>query len=727
MATVLNLAVRRLRNERDPVRQTALDALAALPAPLFAASLTGPAGRTGRDDLERLCLDALRARDCSPASRTAVHTLAVTLLNTSTDDEPLALAVRLLEALTAHTGAVAAARLDRALRHGRERAVLDAVRPWLDTAADRGDLAPLLALVESLGNRARRIPEVQDRLDEALRTCPDGSFADLAAAWLTDRATRADRVAVLLEREPSAAGLGPVLDVLAADRTDLLDQALADPPPTGRFPVPGAARALPPFRHADRWLPRQQRAAVRLAETALADPGRPLDQRVRLLRDVAAVPGHGHDLVRRYGGPDGSDGPWADASALAAAAAGDTPDTALRFLADKAGDDDAAAAWAVADRVALRARPGALAAVLSELLTRERGVKVTVRKSAARLAARHLPPADAARLLAGVAFGEAVHPDLRIAIVHLAPALLPAEEAWSLLESAVADGPEGARRAALCDPGAVAPAHRSRYGRLMAGLLETTDELPSHSVFWSLRDWAAYAPAIITKLADMVTDLDSPPGWESARTALLDIAGSDQPHPAGGAAPGSALHHVVARLLARMASGEPEGGDPADPDLPARRRLEQLVGERRTLDHRLYAPLARQLAAEPRLTGLRVFLLVRAVDPDAPEPELTAACRELVAAVADRPVPAGRCADELYQRLRYRNHPLPHPEQTLATIQALAAGGGLAEGLCAAALVAALGPCTGWPGPWKAYVRSLRRHPDTEVREAAYAIDLSGS
>lgn len=479
LAEVLNLAARRLRNERDPVRRTALEALAALAAPLFATSLTGPAGRAGRDDLERLCLDALRARDCSPASRTAVHTLAVTLLDSCTDEEPLALAVRLLEALTAHTGSVAAARLDRALRHGREHAVLAAVRPWLDTAAGRGDHAPLLALVEAFGDRARRIPEVQDRLGEALRTCPDGSFAGLAAAWLADRATRADRVAVLLEQEPSAAGLGPVLDVLAADRTDLLDQALADPPPSGRFPVPGTARGLPRFRHAHRWLPRQQKAAVQLAETALADPGRPLDERVRLLREVAAVPGYGHDLVRRFGAPDG---PGTDASALAAAAVGDTPDNALRLLVDTAGDDDAAAVWAVADRVALRARPDALAAVLRELLTRERGVKVTVRKSAARLAARHLPPAEAARLLAGVGCGDAAHPDLRVAIVHLAPALLPAEEAWSLLESAVAEGPEGARRAALCGPAAVAPAHRSRYGRLMAGLLETADEFHSHSV-----------------------------------------------------------------------------------------------------------------------------------------------------------------------------------------------------------------------------------------------------
>ncbi|WP_404953340.1 hypothetical protein [Streptomyces sp. 147326] len=724
VAAVLDLAARRLRNERDPVRRSALEAFAALRAPLLAAALAGPVGRAGRDDLQQLCLDALRARDCSPATRTAVHTLALALLNSSADEELLGLAVHLLGALTAHTGSLApAVRLDRALRDGRESVVLDAVRPWLDTAAGRGDHTPLLALVEAFGNRARRVPELQDRLAESLRDCPDGAYPDLAAAWLADPATRAGRVAVLLEREPSAVALGPVLDVLAADRTDLLDRALSDPPPTGRFPAPGTARALPRFRRADRWLPRQQRAAVRLAETALADPGRSLDDRAALLREAAGVPGHGYELVRRYGG---ADAPGADPAALAAAAVGDAPDAALRLLLDSAGADDAAALWAVADQVALRARPDALAAVLRELLTRESGVKVTVRKSAARLAARHLPPDDAARLLAGAALDARAHPDLRTAAVALAPALLPAEAAWSLLESAVADGPENARRAVLRNPAEVAPEHRSRYGRLITRLLATADDFTTQSVFWTLEEWAAYTPAVTGTLTDMITDLTSPLTWEAGRT-LLRIAGSEQPHPAGGAAPGSALHETVARLLTAMASedGASEGGDADGPERPARHRMHYLLGSIMvTVPDRLCAPLARQLAAEPRLTDLRVSLLVRAVDRAAPEAGLTAACRELSAAVADRPALAGRSAERLHQRHRHASCTMQQAEGALGTVRTLSAGTP-PDGLFAAALAAALGPGLNWPGPWRAAVRALRGHQNAEVREAADAIDLT--
>ncbi|QES51794.1 hypothetical protein DEJ50_32025 [Streptomyces venezuelae] len=729
LAAVLDLAARRLGNERDPVRRSALEALTALPAPLFAAALggapAGPAGRKARDDLQLLCRNALRARDCSPATRTAVHTLAVALLNTSANDELFCLSVQLMEALTAHTGSVALTRLDRALRPGRERALLEAVRPWLDTAAGRGDHAPLLALVEAFGTRAHRIPELQERLADALRNCSDGAFAGLAAAWLADPATRAERVAVLIEQDPSAAGTGPVLDVLAADRTDLLDHALADPPPTGRFPAPGTPRTLPRFRHADRWLPRQQRNAVRLAEAALADPGRPLDERAALLREVAAVPGYGYELVRRYADAEEA---GADTTALVNAAAAEDPDAALRLLLDRAGTADAAAAWAGADRVALHARPDALAGLLQEVLTRKSGVKVTAAKSAARLAARHLPPADAAPLLAGAALGTAAHPDLRAAAVAMAPALLPAEEAWALLESAVAEGPESARRAVLRSPAEVDQAHRSRYGRLIVGLLATADESTSQFVFWTLSDWSAHTPAVTETLAEIVTDLASPLAWQSAAEVLLGIAasaGPEEPGRANAAAAVGLLHAAVARLLAALATDAPADSDRDGLDLPARHRLESMFGDSGGTVHRgLCAPLARQLAGDPRLTGLRTSLLVRAVDPAAPEPELTAACRELVAAVADRPVLAGRCAEQLYRRHRHASRTVQDPEVPLAAVRALSAAG-QAAGLFAAALAAALGPGLGWPKPWTDAVHSLRHHQDTEVREAAYAIDLT--
>ncbi|AIS02210.1 hypothetical protein [Streptomyces glaucescens] len=758
VAEVLALAADRLANERDPVREEALSAFADLPAPLLAAAL-GPdvsaGARPGRSPLERLCLAALASRDCSPGTRNAVRALAVKLLATAAgrtpageavaeDDTDRTLgdaatrtAVRLVEALTAHTATVDLGRLDGTLDAGGMRAVVHALGPWLDRAAARGDVAPLLALVTSCGRHAHRVPELQDRLEQAVRTCPDALFGEVAAAWLADPATRGDRVAHLLEREPSAVFVPQVLAVLAAQRTDLLDPALTDVPhPDGRFPAPGTPRPLPPFRHADRWLPRQREAAVRLAAAAVADPGRSLDERAALLRAAASVPEHGRYLLRQYTAvppattePDDTATLPADhvdsaltRAALDAAAHTDDPASALAALLDHAGDDRAVAAWSAAARAAAHARPSRVAALLRDVLHRESGVKVTVRKAAARLAARHLPPAAAAELLATVGRSPGVHPDVHATVVALAATLLPDDDMWTLLDAAVSDGPVAARRALLdVDPADLAPPHRARYGELVARLPFVTDEQVADEAVYHLRDWAQYTPAAGAALAHVCTDLASPLSLWRASHGLAELAQSGLPHPTGGAAPGSLLHDVVDRLLALIAAGEPEGGAHGT-DLPARRRLEAVLGSS-VRDPRVCAALARRLAAEPAVTFLRSDLLVRALDLGTDERALLLSLRELTEAIEGRPVLAARVAEDLTEAHRY-GPPLADPAPAVAAIGALSADGGVVTGLLAVGLVTALGVRQNWPQSCRTAVVALRRHPERDVREAAYATVL---
>ncbi|MEU3304247.1 hypothetical protein ABZ729_31185 [Streptomyces sp. NPDC006678] len=761
IAEVLTLAARRLINERDPVRGEALSAFADLPAPLFAAALQAGAsavGRTGSESLERLCLDALGARDCSFGTRDTIRALAVTLLATAVEGAApggaattdasagavgaaaLRTAVRLIEALTAHTATVELGRSGAMLRGSGVRAVLDALGPWLDRAAACGDVVPLLALVRSCGRRAYRIPELQDRLEQALRTCPDGVFGEVAAAWLADSATRGDRVAELLAREPSAVFLPEVLAVLAAERTDLLDRALTGTPlPGGRFPAAGAHRSLPPFRYADRWLPRQQEAAVRLAAAVIADPGRGLDERAALLRSVALVPGHGRALLQRYtssvqtvAGPDDTTGTSAGpvesaltAAALDAAAHTDDPASALDALLDHTGDDRAAAAWSAAARAAAHARPTQIAAMLGDVLTRERGVKVTVRKAAARLAARHLPPGAATTLLSTVGRTPGIHPDVLATVVALATTLLPNEEMWALLESAATDGPDAARHRLMdLDPADLAPAHRSRYGELIARLPLVAEEQTADQALFNLRDWAQYTPAAGRALAHVCSDLASPLSVWRASHGLTELAQSELPHPIGGAEPGSLLLDVVDRLLALIAAGEPEGGARGG-DLPARRRLQSLISSS-IRDHRMCAVLARRLAAEPAVTAIRTALLVRAIDLEAAEPELLLSLRELTAAIEGRPVLAVRVAEDVEKTHQYGN-PLADPTAALAMVGALSNAGGLVEGILAVGLATALGTRQNWPETCRAVIVELRRHPEQEVRDAAYATVLGGS
>ncbi|WP_329380976.1 hypothetical protein OG625_16265 [Streptomyces sp. NBC_01351] len=839
VAEIMTLAASRLGNERDSVRGGVLDDFVRLPGALLVTAMAVAAGAATADGagadgaaptagpVERLCLDGLEARDCSPLTRGTIRDLALALLDCPAEEALAAAgaapyaasyapsyarrtAVRILEALTAHTGTAELGALERTLRAGREDAVLEALLPWLDRAADRGDAEPLVAVAEAFGRRVHRIPELQDRLARALRSCSDTDFPRVAALWLGDRATRGERVAQLLEQEPSAAHTAPVLGVLAAERTDLLDRVLVETQPPGRFPLPGAARALPDLRYAARWLPRQQEAAVRLVRASLGDESRGLDERAALLRAVASVPEHGPALVRQYlpsakpgglpvepggllvepgggsvesgggpvepgggsvepggllvepgggsvepggrpaepgggpvdpgvpvepgggpvepGAPVGPGGvpvePVFVRAALEASAHGYDPAEALATLLDHAGTDGASTAWAAAGRVANRARPSLVTALLRDLLTRESGVKVTVRKSAARLAALHLPREPAAVLLAATARDPRTHPDVRAAVSGQATSLLPAPGAWEILEAVVADGPAAARKEFLGRKPLHVPApHRPRYAALAARLAVVEDREVAAVALYALADWAWYAPEATAVLGDLWCDLSVPAdSVQRAQYSLRVIAGSELPHPVGGAEPGSVLHGVVNRLMEIVAAGESQdSGGRRGVDLPARRRLESLLGGMSGSrgPARLYGSLARQLADVPALTSLRASLLVEAVDLTAPPREVEAALREIAHAAQGRPVLAGQLARDLHAHHRYGDA-LDAPESVLAAVAAM--GEGLAEGLLAVALASAIGLRQDWPDPCRGAVLALRDHPEQEVRDAAYAV-----
>lgn len=154
-------------------------------------------------------------------------------------------------------------------------------------------------------------------------------------------------------------------------------------------------------------------------------------------------------------------------------------------------------------------------------------------------------------------------------------------------------------------------------------------------------------------------------------------------------------------------------------DLPARRRPHSL-SESWIQDPRISGALVRQLATEPAVAASRTTLLVRAVDLEAAEPELLRSLGELTGAIEGRPVRAARAAEGLKDALRYGS-PIADPAAALAAVRSLGGDGGLVEGLLAVALATAVGIRQNWPDACRAAVVALRRHPEREVREAAYA------
>ncbi|MEU7279274.1 hypothetical protein AB0A69_10925 [Streptomyces sp. NPDC045431] len=730
---LLDLMSTRLRNEQEPVRAAALEALAGVRAELFTAPCVGA--------LDQVVRDALEARDGSPRTRGALRRLALAVLRAHVPDGDAALrdwALSALERIAGHVGVRDLGALHRGLPRGQEQRLFEALRPWLEAAAHKGDHRPLLALVQALGPRAHRMEPLQRMLEDVLESGDDSAFETAARLWLEPSATRDERAGRILALEPSAAVLPSLHHVLAARRTDLLDTVIGGTPPYGRFLKPGTRRPLPLFGYAHRWLPRQQAAAARLAAEAVADATLPLHERAAVLRASAALPVHGRALALRYARGAEGDGPAEVVlveAALGALVWTEQPQLALPLLLAHAGGDRARVAVYAAGRAARYAAPSELDGRLRALLTASDGVKVTSRKEAVRLAARHLPPHRAAALLAAAYRAPGAHPDVQAAVVAASTELLGREEAWAVLTEAARAGADQVLRALVgAEYGAVPAPHRARYARLVGEVCRSADRDVAVAALERLPRWAADAPEVADVLVGTVTALEERFGadnwqrpWRSAAQAVATLAVSGLPHPLGGAAPGSLLHDTVARLLRAVAAGEYEALE--DRDLPARQRLLSLVGnlpadQGQAAGARLVVEaVAAQLAAEPSLAAARAQLLVSLVDLDAEPSELTARLRAVADAVDGRPVLAARIAGRLGSRVAVM-HRAQDPAPLLAAAEGCAAAGDPGAGLLAVDLVHTLGVRLGWPASWRAALRALRRHPVADVRDAALTVTV---
>ncbi|MFJ1808269.1 MULTISPECIES: hypothetical protein [unclassified Streptomyces] len=717
---LLTTACRRLRNERDPVRAEALGALAQTHPRVF-----------GSDDaplLDALAADALEARDSSADTLTALRILAVRLLVEHATNEATDLrswALRTLERITYRVGVPDFGPLHRVLRRGQEHQVLEALRPWLDAGAGRADFRLLLGLAAALGPRARRLPELQERLATALERGDDETFRAAAQLWLAAPATRDERVARIVALEPSSVVLPSVRRVLTRRRTDLLDTLLDASLPYGRFLVDGSRRPLPDLGDSDRWLPRQQRTAVRLAGEAVADGSLPLDDRAALIRAAAPVPEFGRALALAH--KDDTEVVVAEA-ALGALPWTDRPHDTLPALLEQAGSDRARVAVYAASRAARFTAPSELAVALGALLTGERPAKVTSRKEAVRLAACFLPPRRAVSLLGGTFHAPDRHPDVRAAVVRALPPLLGEPEAWHLLDDVVRDEARPVHEALLAvTPWELAETHRRSYAAVVVAAYDTSLALTEgfgggNFLLLTMGVWCRYSPELAARISRTVCDLGERTHWRFAGWVLRDLAVSELPHPVGGAAPGSVFHGAVAQLLAAMHT--PEGGHDAleGRDLPALQRLRDLTsfGYAEGVRPELLETVAEQLASEPLVVAERALLLGQLVDHTV-EPD---ALLERLRNLADTLEGAGATvAVHTSGRLRTSSayHAAPgRAEALLTAADRFARDGGTATGLLAAALVKGTGGALGWPEEWRSLLRLLRGHKDADVRHEAH-------
>ncbi|MFI0942907.1 hypothetical protein [Streptomyces sp. NPDC021020] len=706
--------LQRLRNEQEPVRGPALQALAAVPPRLFSGA--------DRPHLDKITTDAVEARDSSGRTRHALSTLAVGMLRehaVSDERDLVAWALETVTRLSGPTGGHTLGKLDTKLRKGQEFQVFETLRPWLEAGADKADHSLTFALAHALGRRAHRMPELRELLWEAVRSGNDATVRQAVDLLLDDPERRDERTARILGQEPSAAVLPPVLRVLTHRRTDLLDAVLTDTPPYGRFLTPRTPW-LPPVDGIHGWLPRQQAAAARLLARAAADSSLPEWTRAGHIRALAAVPEHGFAAVRRW---TGSPATVLAEAALAALAWTDRPAEALPLLLEHAGDDRARVAVYAAHRVSTRVAPSALEAILRTALLPGAGgapaaAKVTSRKEFVRLAAVGLPVSTAAGILAATFALPEQHPDVRAACVSAAAGLLPSPAAWGLLEAA-ADGPPVTRTALLrVHPYELQAHERPRFARLVGRVAHSADRETADLAAGLLTVWAPWYAEAGPLLAARTTDLGNRTAWRAAADGLVALAAAPD-----GDGP-------LLDALARLAAVPADHLDAeAERDRPARRRLAHLVTglasaaapRPATVQRAAARRAAELLCATPGFLPQGAQLAVTALDLDATAPQLLGALDDLAALHADRPLLADRTASTLHSRLTAAHRP-GDPLVLLAAAERLTLAGTQAAGLLALAVTRALGTRTSWQQEWRARLRALRRHACPDVRDAALEV-----
>ncbi|MQY14704.1 hypothetical protein SRB5_48800 [Streptomyces sp. RB5] len=700
---VLLTDLQRLRNEQDPVRSAALQALTHVPAACFTAASAEP--------LTRIATDAVEARDSSWATRRAVRTLALAVLREHAAGggrELIGWSLDTLTGLTGHSGGVDIGRLDTALRHGQEHDVVAALRPWLEAGADKADHALTFALVRALGRRAWRMPELQDLLWQAVQYGSDATVRTAVGLWLEQPRGRDERVGRIVALESSAAVLPPVLDVLVRRRTDLLDPALAPTPPYGRFLTAGS-HWTPPSYYAYRWTPRQHRAAAALYARTAGGAGHVAHLRTGAIWSAARIPDAGLDVVRRYAGSPSI--PLAEA-ALGALPWTDHPAEVLPLLLEHAGGDRARVAVYAATRAAQYVAPSRLGAQLRALTAPSdpRTVKVTSRKEAVRLAAVRLPAAEAARLLREAFDVPGQHHDVRAACVAFARGLLGERAVWPLLRAAAEGRIELRRALARATVFEVDPEHRPRYAALLRAACEPRDPDVAQALYPVLVEWAPWDPGMARVLAADVTDLTDRSTWALAADNLVRMLPEEADTYAG-------------TLTALLTAAAVQPDAQPERDLPARQRIDHLTGELATRSVRLATPMRPVLLRTSEILaehGHRDFdtaaarIRLHALDLDADADTLVSGLREVRRLCGGRPVAVAALTPALDARLRGAGSP-GRTEALGAAADALAPG----EGLFAVVLTAVGGERSRWAQPWRDRLRGLRAHPDPDVRAAA--------
>lgn len=585
-----------LKNEQDPVRLAAYDALGRVPVSLFKAGHA--------DHLLAFAGFAVEARDTSGGTRSALLRLSHRLLVAWAHEPGSPLfqaALRVMLKLAEQRPALSFPSFRRGLRRGAEKALVDQLLPWFEKEVAREVNANVLALAQALGERAYGHERLQKLLAEIVFTSsPTEIWYGQRAAqlWLDDPARRDERVRRLLDWDESAAVLEPVWRHLHAGRQDWLGPFIEGRVLSGRFASSKAGWLFPATDGFTAWLPRQQHVFARTLTAARKDKDQHVDTRARLVFVLARLPvTKAATLTSISQGPEV---PIAEA-ALGALVWLDEPAAGLPVLLDNLDGDRARVAMYAMPRLARLVTDEALLETLKGLLAREK-IKVTVHKEVLRLLGG-VQLAGVGELLERQWRRDKLHRDVRVALLHAAGRRLDEEGSWRMFQEAAASPERDLARAVLAlREDDVAPRFRERFAQttLLLGAhpsLEVRQALLDH--FAQPVSWGLHAPEKAARLAaDILGAAEKGSPWPQAARALASLASKPEAQ--------KVLEDTMTALAA-AAWKDPLEVPVDQEDLPAQRRLESLCA------HLLGVPTGDRPRTRPAREG--AFRALESVEP----------------------------------------------------------------------------------------------------------------
>ncbi len=674
----------RLRREQDPVRQSAIRALADASPRAF-----GDAA-----ELTRIAADAFDALDFSAPTGHALARLCEKLL--VHDGSPVALEI--LHDWWTRDGWHGLGSFGTRLRRGQEHEVFAALAKRVSAAARRVDFDPAFALARTFGRRAWSMPDLLELLWTAIPKGLEHASRAAIDLLLADPRHRNDRVARIVELDRSAVLVPSVSAVLQHSRTDLLDILLGRKIPKGRF-APKNVRVIPLELATRRWLPAQRARYAELVMTLADGEEQSRETRARAVRTLGVIHGPAKRNVLRY---LASGDELIAQAALAVLPAADDPDAALDLLLDRALSDDRGQAELTSmytiRRCARRVAPSHLAPKLQDALTR--GGRVTVRKELVRLVSDFRLP-GAVDVLRRVWDVPNQHRDVRAATAFVALSWLDDPTARELLREAVHGPREVGMQVLRVAPYAVPDGHRPYVAELIHGVATGPDDRLRAEALGALGNWAPWFPEGVATLAGVVTDLDDRAAWESAAHSLTNLVNSGA---------GEATIVDVLRLLLGTAGPDAE----EDRDRPGLQRA-------RTVINWIAQPWNTSPPLRDRIIQIAGSLTQEEVRRDALLLRLTTI--------------RGRTGDMVDDLLEIER--LIDGQAFLATAAAQRIGDlywhwdravlaeaavRLTDGHLQVGVLGVAGHSLGWPESWRAAVRGLRRHDDPGVRDAALSI-----